>query len=90
MLPLRGGTDVSARCGSCHAEIVWAKTTTGASMPLDADPTPEGNVAAHRNDQGELIARVLKAGDEVAPWEHRGTSHFQTCADADKHRKKKR
>lgn len=80
---------MSATCGSCAAPIVWAKTATGSLMPLDAQPVPDGNVAAYRDASGDVRARVLKAGEEPQPHERRGVSHFATCASADQHRKRK-
>jgi hypothetical protein len=33
------------RCRSCGAEITWARTAANdRPMPLDAQPTPDGNV----------------------------------------------
>lgn len=86
---------MSSTCRSCGAPVVWARTTDGKPMPLNAVPDPAGNVAAHRDPTavsaygGALVARVLKAGEEPAPWEVRGTSHFSSCPNADEHRKKK-
>lgn len=31
-------------CTHCPADIVWARTPTGKAMPLDAEPTDNGNV----------------------------------------------
>lgn len=83
---------MTARCGSCKADIVWAITVaTGKRIPLDAQPSEDGNVAVHRDQvNGELIARVLKDGEQTGPWEHRGVSHFATCPNADQHRKRKK
>lgn len=33
-----------SRCRSCQAEIEFVRTSSGRAVPLDADPTPEGNV----------------------------------------------
>lgn len=79
---------MTARCGSCTAAIVWATTDNGRAMPLNALPDPEGNVAVRR-ENGDLHARVLKAGETAAPWERLGTSHHATCPSADLHRKRK-
>lgn len=80
---------MSARCTSCGESIIWASTDNGANMPIDATPVDTGNVAVHRDDQGQLHARVLKHGDTTADWEKRGTCHFETCVNADQHRKAK-
>lgn len=76
------------RCRSCSTEIAWATSPTGALMPIDAAPTPDGNVAIHRDQRGDLHARVLKAGEEPLEHERRGTSHFATCPNADAHRRR--
>lgn len=31
-------------CRACPAEIRWARTTNGKTIPLDAEPDPAGNV----------------------------------------------
>lgn len=77
------------RCRSCAAELAWATSTTGALIPLDAKPTPDGNLAVHRNARGDLQARVLKKGEEPAAHEVRGTSHFSSCPRADEHRRRR-
>lgn len=94
-----------ARCRSCEAEIVWAQTTSGKLMPLDADNDdgydrplldPEGRVAptgryvttkrGQRVMEVEVLAQEeLFAGDRP----RRYRSHFQTCPNADAHRKAK-
>ena len=61
-------------CRSCGAAIVWAKTTTGKSMPLDAEPVPDGNIVLH-----EGVAYVTGTGDRK--------SHFATCPNAARHRR---
>lgn len=83
------GEPLSATCGSCDAAIVWALLPSGKRMPLDATPAPDGNIAARRDANGDLHARVLKAGDEPADGERRGTSHFSTCPNAAAHRRKR-
>lgn len=39
---------ITARCRSCHAAIVWLKTTAGKAMPVDADTA--------RNLRAKLVA----------------------------------
>ena len=58
-----------SRCRSCDAEIFWARTTTGKSIPLEAatDAIP-GNIYIE-----EDIARVVPAGTGAF------ISHFVTC-----------
>lgn len=41
-----------AKCSSCPAGIVWAKSPTGANLPLDEEPV----------DVGALIDEATRAG----------------------------
>jgi hypothetical protein len=65
-----------AACRSCEAPVIWAETTTGKKMPLDARPTAKGNlvflagVARGATDEDRRLKRPLY------------TSHFATCPDA--------
>lgn len=36
-------------CRGCNADIIWAVTAGNKSIPLDAVPNPEGNVALTGN-----------------------------------------
>lgn len=67
-----------ARCGSCQAEIRWARTTKGKAIPLNVTQVLGGNIALDEN----LIARVVEAKPDV----RRYVSHFATCPQADQHR----
>lgn len=79
-----------SRCAGCGAQIIWAYTELGRRMPVDADPSPTGNVELHRIGGGyDVGAKVLGA----AELEHaRGagsrlrTSHHATCPKADEFR----
>lgn len=79
---------MSAACKSCSGAIEWAILPTGKLMPLDAQPVADGNIAARRDDRGDLVARVLKVGEQPADGERRGTSHFATCPNAAAHRRR--
>lgn len=46
------------RCRSCDAEIIWAATPAGKSMPLNAKPDPFGNVEVS-GDTARPVATVL-------------------------------
>lgn len=71
-------------CRSCGAEIAWAITRgTEKPMPLDALPVTDGNVAVSRDGAGNLMARVLAAGEGARSDEKLGRSHFATCPQAD-------
>ena len=70
------------KAAGCGAEIVWAKTPAKKSMPINRGSAglPEGNLAVRRSGE-ELVARVLRAGEEPdktkAEW--RGVAHWATC-----------
>jgi hypothetical protein len=73
------------RCRSCPADIVWAVTTRGRPMPVDAEPHPDGNI--------RLIPRMglttprAEVVTEPRPGEQLRHSHFTTCPDAGQHRR---
>lgn len=77
-----------ARCRSCGREIQWASTSAGKLIPLDAQPVADGNIAAHRDADGNLWARTLKRGEQALEHERRGVSHFATCPHAAAHRRR--
>lgn len=81
------GEPMTPTCKSCDGPIVWATLPSGKLMPLDAQPVPNGNIAARRDERGDLVARVLKDGEQPANGERRGTSHFATCPNAAAHRR---
>lgn len=80
------------RCRSCRAEIVWATTEQGKSMPVDLAPVDHGNV--YYIDQGAM-PRVRVLADPQPTLEEdadsadglRYVSHFATCPQADGWRK---
>lgn len=78
-----------SRCRSCDEPIRWAKTPSGKSIPLNATPTHEGNVAV-RVEAGIARAYVL-VGVELANMRSRQpllyTAHHATCAQRDEWRR---
>lgn len=70
-----------SRCKTCEADITWASTRSGKSMPLDAEPTERGNMAL-------VAGKTWVATDEDRRL-HRPlyTSHFATCPNAAAHRR---
>jgi len=63
-----------AKCKSCGADIIWVKMTSGYPMPLDA--------------KEKILWKPVRDG--IAPIKITGhESHFATCPNADKHRKRK-
>jgi hypothetical protein len=70
-------------CKSCGAPIRWVKTATGKAMPLDANPTPKGNVIIVKG-----VAQIGGDHPDLLPGEAlRFTSHFATCPNASQHRR---
>ncbi len=85
---------MSASCRSCGADIIWAVTSTGSRMPVDAQPVDGGNVllterGAPVSGNPPLATVVGKQaqpnlfGDDGP----RYVSHFSTCPNADSHRR---
>ena len=72
----------SGFCSTCGARMVWVVTDKGKRMPLDPEPTADGNVVR----TGEQTVRYLTAGEAWTGL--RFTSHFATCPDAAKHRRR--
>lgn len=77
-------------CSSCGAPVIWAETEH-KRMPVDAEPVEGGNVTLFLSTDGRVLATV---GNGVQ-WdlfaeelEGRYVSHFATCPDADRWRRK--
>lgn len=78
-------------CQSCGAAIFFAVTPSGSRMPIDANPTDDGNVLVmqSRSNPDDKKAVVL-ARDAEKPRDRRlFTSHFSTCPKAAEHRRRK-
>lgn len=74
------------KCRSCDAPVYWGVTTAGKRIPVDADPIPTGNMALDFQTAG-VLARILGRNEK-----HEGPryqSHFVTCPNASKHRRKR-
>jgi hypothetical protein len=71
---------VSAECRSCGAPILWAETTNGKLMPLDAEPTGKGLVIERSGISKANADAVVFSRDVYV-------SHFATCPNAAQHRK---
>jgi hypothetical protein len=71
----------NSRCRSCGAPIIWARTTTGKLMPLDAQPNPAGNVTVD-DDTSTVHATGQLGLDDDERW----MPHFVTCPSADQWR----
>lgn len=75
---------VACRSKRCASEIVWAITERGRKMPVDVAPSPEGTVELFVDRGGDLQCRVRR--QSVLPGTELRTSHFATCAEADRYR----
>lgn len=77
---------MAAACKSCHARVIWVKTSKGKAMPIDAVPVENGNIVLEvKIETGEPIALYVdrKYGG-AGPFY---TSHFATCPNAAHHRR---
>lgn len=79
-------------CRSCRAPVTWVTLPSGKTMPLDAEPAADGNVALL--SAGRAI--VLTAGElseerQLMPPFRRKLyrSHFSTCPQAKQFRRGK-
>lgn len=77
--PTRGVTN----CTRCGAAIRWASgPDRGQRTPLNALPSPAGNLAARSNGLGGLVVRRLDA-EEPAPvdalLEWKAIAHWSSC-----------
>jgi hypothetical protein len=78
--------DRPTRCGSCGAAIVWAITEGGGRMPVDAEPTPEGNLRLFRKREGGTLSVVVCApGSQPRLFR----PHFATCPDTESWRRRR-
>lgn len=67
-------------CRACKAPIIWARTERGKTMPLDALPAADGNIAIRDGIAIVLgptvLARLAETELEVRPLYR---SHFASC-----------
>lgn len=73
-------------CRSCDAPVIWATTGQGKAMPVDAEPTEEGNVELTPGSLGRGPAATVLTGPALFSGPLR-TSHFATCEQADEWRR---
>ena len=80
-------------CESCKAPTRWAETDSGNWMMVDPQPSERGNLRLR--DRGTEPPGVSRLGTREAQLaRHAGEdlyiSHFATCTNADKHRRRGR
>jgi len=69
------------RCGSCGAPIVWAHNVYGKREPIDAAPVAGGNIVL-------VGLGEPPRAEHVKPGVGTHVSHFATCPDARKWRRR--
>ena len=73
--------------------MLWALTEKGRRIPLDRNPVPDGNIEiGEPDDVGQIHARVVSGQDKLSPGLFPATrykSHFSTCPNAKRHRRRK-
>lgn len=88
-------TPAMSRCRSCKAEIVWAHTIGGGTMPLDRAPVVAADadvyvVASYFDFVVKTMTTIEKQGAIAGTFV--GTfyrNHFVTCPHADQHRRRR-
>jgi len=66
--------------GSCGAPIIFVKTQTGADLPIDEEPNPEGNVVLEADGKAQVLPpkeAERYTGEKYMP-------HWKTCPDREK------
>lgn len=79
-----------ATCRTCNAEIFWALTTSDKLIPIDVEPVATGNIEIELDElDGKNTAVVVDPSQPSLFGKPRYNSHFVTCPDANKHRRKR-
>lgn len=75
-------------CRACGASMIWGKWPNGRGVPLDAEPSADGNIRLQRDGSAEILKGV-----QLAPARQRKErlfiTHFATCPNADSFRKER-
>lgn len=66
-------------CKYCGAQIIYATTSAGGRMPFDAEPVKAWRIVGP--DHAQADARAERIDTFV--------SHFATCPNTDKHRRRR-
>lgn len=68
-------------CRSCGTEVLWlTNQNTGRRAPIDAAPSPEGNIVV---DEERGVYRIVPR-ESWALFPERHLNHFVTCPQAKK------
>jgi hypothetical protein len=74
------------RCKTCRREIVWVRFSSGKAMPLDPDPSADGNV--YQGSDGRWRAAGKADADAIRrALTPLYLAHFVTCPQAAQHRR---
>jgi len=78
-------------CRSCGAAIFFASTESGKAIPMDPQPTAQGNMYVF-DLEGDPVALSEQSGDVRVQAERKNharryRSHFATCPRASEHRR---
>lgn len=70
---------MSALCRSCRAEIFWAKTPAGKSVPIDKKPIVTGEyfILSRTIERGHTDFQMARA--EAGDGKTHFQSHFKSC-----------
>lgn len=81
-------TFTTEECRTCTAQIIWAVTRNGKDMPVDAEPTPDGNVRLVERRGMDPLAEVI--GNPAKRFGLTGLrlTHFVKCPQADRWRRR--
>jgi hypothetical protein len=71
-----------SKCKGCGAEIIWARTLNKKPIPLDAEPTLDGNISLEKGIAAVVADNYLGPGQGPLY-----KSHFATCPKAKDFRK---
>lgn len=77
--------DEHGTCRSCGAPILWAVTDKGRRIPLDPEPSDDGNQFVYRDVDAKLRATAREPA-RIASTRH--VPHFATCPNARQHRRR--
>lgn len=80
---------MAAFCGACKERIIWAKTTAGRSMPLNPDPSPDGNVMLIEG-VATVLGKHTSEDVRLSGSEPLYVAHWSTCPNAADFRKAKK
>jgi hypothetical protein len=77
-----------AACRSCDAAIVWATSSGGKPMPVDAEVSEDGNVELSMQP-GLFVGPVATVVTGPTLFgKSRRKAHFATCKDAEQWRRR--